>query len=145
MQPLLSQWQLWALGSAAFAALTAILAKVGVDRIDPTFATFIRTAVILIVSAAFVVGAGAAQPLNSITQRSYVFLTLSGIATGLSWLCYFRALTLGPVAQVASLDKLSVVFVAVFAAFFLGDQLTLRHWLGVALVGGGAIMLSTRS
>lgn len=144
MQPILSHWQTWALMSTAFAALTAILAKVGVDRVDPTFATFIRTVVIVIVAAVFVSATGAAQPLNSITQRSYFFLALSGIATGLSWLCYFRALKLGPVAQVASLDKLSVVLVAVFAALFLGDHLTLRYWLGVAFVGSGAMLLATR-
>lgn len=144
MQSLFSQWQTWAFGSAIFAALTAILAKIGVDRVDPTFATFIRTLVIVLVAGAFVVATSAAQPLNSITQRSYVFLVLSGIATGLSWLCYFRALKLGPVAQVASIDKLSVVFVALFAALVLGDQLTLRHWLGIAFVGGGAILLSSR-
>jgi transporter family protein len=78
-------------------------------------------------------------------QRAYSFLVLSGVATGLSWLCYFRALKLGPVAQVASIDKLSVVFVAVFAVLFLGDQLSLKHWVGVALMGGGAFLLATRS
>ncbi len=145
MQPILSQWQTWAFFSAGFAALTAILAKVGVDRVDPTYATFIRTIVILGVAAAFVVMTNAAQPLNSITSRSYLFLVLSGVATGLSWLCYFRALKLGPVAQVASIDKLSVVFVAIFAAIFLGDQLTLKHWLGVSLVASGALLLASRA
>ncbi|MCX7359151.1 MAG: EamA family transporter [Alphaproteobacteria bacterium] len=143
MQTAFDQWQTWAFLSAAFAALTAVLAKVGIERVDPTFATFIRTMVIVIVAGLFVVATNAAQPLNSITSRSYIFLVLSGVATGLSWLCYFRALKMGPVAQVASIDKLSVVFVAIFAALFLGDHLSLKHWLGVALVGGGAIMLAS--
>lgn len=143
MQVIMGQWQTWALLSAAFAALTAVLAKVGVDRVDPTFATFIRTIVIVAVAGLLVLATNAAQPLNSITSRSYLFLVLSGVATGLSWLCYFRALKVGPVAQVASIDKLSVVFVAIFAALFLGDHLSLKHWIGVALVGGGAIMLAS--
>ncbi len=144
MQSLPMTWQTWALLSAAFAALTAVFAKVGVDRIDPTFATFIRTIVIVAVAGALVLATGAAQPLASISARSYAFLALSGIATGLSWLCYFHALKIGPVAQVASIDKLSVVFVAVVAVTFLGDQLSLKHWLGVALVAAGGIVLATR-
>lgn len=100
---------------------------------------------ILLVAGAFVAATGTAQPLSSVTSRTYVFLVMSGVATGLSWLCYFHAIKIGPVAQVASIDKLSVVMVAIFAAIFLGDHLTLRHWLGIALVGGGAVLLSSRS
>lgn len=144
MQSASSSWQLWALMSAVFAAMTAILAKLGVERVDPTFATFIRTLVVVAVAGAFVLYTESAQPLSSISGRSYLFLILSGIATGLSWLCYFHALKLGPVAGVASVDKLSVVLVAIFGLFFLGEALTPRQWLAVGMIGGGALILASR-
>jgi len=144
MQSVSSNWQLWALMSAVFAAMTAILAKLGVERIDPTFATFIRTLVIVAVSGAFVLYTQSAQPLSSISSRSFLFLGLSGLATGLSWLCYFHALKVGPVAGVASIDKLSVVLVAGFGLVFLGEALTLRQWLAIGLIGAGVLIFASR-
>ncbi len=142
MHKLLASWQLWAFGSAAFAALTAIFAKVGVQAISSDFATLIRTCVILVVTAAIVWATGQFQPLPSVPGRTWLFLTLSGLATGASWLCYFRALKLGEAAKVAPVDKLSVVLVAVFAAVFLGEKLSARGWLGLALVGAGAVLVA---
>jgi len=123
--PLIASWMVWALLSAAFAALTAIFAKVGVEHINSDLATFIRTVVILVVLAGILLGRGLWQPLASIAGKTYLFLTLSGLATGASWLCYFRALQLGEAARVAPVDKLSVVLVALFGVLFLGEQLTL--------------------
>ncbi len=139
-----SSWQFWALLSAAFAALTAIFAKVGVENVDSDFATLIRTAVILLVIAAIVMATGQAQPLGSISGKTYTFLVLSGLATGASWLCYFRALKLGQVAQVAPIDKLSVVLLAVFGMIFLGERLSAANWLGVTLIGAGAVLVAYR-
>ncbi|MCG8272892.1 EamA family transporter [Aquamicrobium sp. NLF2-7] len=139
-----SSWQFWALLSAGFAALTAIFAKVGVENVNSDFATLIRTAVILLVIAAIVMATGQAQPLGSISGRTYVFLALSGLATGASWLCYFRALKLGQAAQVAPIDKLSVVLVAVFGVIFLGERLSLANWLGVMLIAAGAVLVAYR-
>jgi len=137
-------WQGWALLSALFAALTALFAKIGVDELDPSFATVIRTLVILAVVAGIWIAAGApaANPFQS--GRVIGALVLSGVATGLSWLCYFQALKLGEASRVAPLDKLSVVFVAVFAVVFLGERLDLRGWAGVALVAAGAVLLALR-
>lgn len=137
-------WQAWAILAAAFAALTAIFGKVGVESLNPDFATLIRTAVILAVTAAIVASTGAWQPLASVAGKSWIFLILSGIATGASWLCYYRALKLGPAAQVAPIDKLSIVLVAVFATLFLGEKLTGKNWLGVALIAVGAILVASR-
>jgi len=118
---LLSSWQLWALLSAAFAALTAIFAKVGVENVNSDFATFVRTVVILCALTAILAGTGQWQPPGSVSGRSYLFLILSGLATGGSWLCYFRALKLGDAARVAPIDKLSVVLVALFGVMFLAS------------------------
>lgn len=137
-------WQAWALLSAAFAALTAIFGKVGVEAINSDFATLIRTAVILAVTAGIVAATGAWQPLSSVASRSWIFLTLSALATGASWLCYYRALKLGPAAQVAPIDKLSIVLVAIFATLFLGEKLTGRNWAGVALIAVGAVLVATK-
>lgn len=145
MNTALSSWQFWAILSAAFAALTAIFAKVGVSAINPDFATLIRTVVILSVIAAIVAATGQWQPPASIGGRTWIFLILSGLATGASWLCYFRALKLGDAARVAPLDKLSVVLVAVFAAAFLGERLTFANWLGVVLIAGGAVLVAYRA
>lgn len=139
-----SSWQFWALLSAGFAALTAIFAKVGVENVNSDLATLIRTAVILLVIAAIVMATGQAQPLGSISGRTYIFLALSGLATGASWLCYFRALKLGQAAQVAPIDKLSVVLVAVFGVIFLGERLSLANWLGVMLIAVGAVLVAYR-
>jgi transporter family protein len=145
MRSVLSSWQLWAFGSAAFAALTAIFAKVGVSAINSDFATLIRTCVILLVTTLIVAATGQFQPPASVPARTYLFLALSGLATGASWLCYFRALKLGEAAKVAPVDKLSVVLVAIFAAGFLGERMSARGWLGVALVGVGAVVVATSS
>jgi bacterial/archaeal transporter family protein len=134
-------WQLWALLSAVFAALTTILGKVGVEGVDPDVATFIRTLVIVVVLGGLLLMTG--QKVGTIPIRSYMFLGLSGLATGASWLCYFRALKLGDAAQVAPLDKLSVVLVAVFAVIFLGERLTLRDAAGIALITVGAVLVAT--
>ena len=134
-------WQVWALLSAVFAALTAILAKVGVEDVDPDVATFVRTLVIVVVLGALLLMSG--QKVGIISPRSYLFLTLSGLATGASWLCYFRALKLGDAAQVAPLDKLSVVLVAIFAVIFLGERLTIRDAAGIALITVGAFLVAT--
>jgi bacterial/archaeal transporter family protein len=137
-----STWQLWAVLSAIFAALTAIFAKVGVANINSDLATFIRTCVILLTLALIVYATGQFQNPTSISPRTYLFLVLSGLATGASWLCYFRALKLGNASQVAPVDKLSVVLVAIFGALLLGEKLTLLNWLGVALIALGAVMVA---
>ncbi len=144
MKALVTYWQFWALLSAGFAALTAVFAKVGVAGVGSDFATLIRTLVILAVVSALVVATGQWQPLASVSQRTWLFLVLSGAATGLSWLCYFRALKLGDAARVAPIDKLSVVMVAVIATFFLGERLSGANWLGVALIGAGAVLVALK-
>jgi len=135
-------WQLWAILSAIFAALTAIFAKVGISGINSDYATFIRTLVIVAVLCVFLTISGQWQKPAQIPARSWIFLVLSGLATGASWLAYFRALQLGDAARVAPLDKLSVVLVAVFAVVFLGEKLSALGWLGIALIGSGVVLLS---
>jgi bacterial/archaeal transporter family protein len=137
-------WQLWAVLSAIFAALTAIFAKVGVEGINADFATFIRTVVIVVALGAILSATGQWESLGAVSGRSYLFLVLSGLATGASWLCYFRALQLGDAARVAPIDKLSVVMVAVFGVVFLGETLSLPNWLGIALIGAGAVLVAWR-
>jgi transporter family protein len=138
----LLSWQLWALLSAAFAALTAIFAKVGVENVNSDLATWIRTIVILAALTAILLGTGQWQPLGSISARSYAFLVLSGLATGGSWICYFRALKLGDAARVAPIDKLSVVLVALFGVAFLGERLSPVNWVGVVFIGAGAVLVA---
>jgi transporter family protein len=142
VKALLTSWQVWALGSAVFAALTAIFAKIGIAEVNSDFATFVRTIVILLALALMLTLAGNWQAPGSVPARSWIFLVLSGLATGASWLCYFRALQIGKAAQVAPVDKLSVVLVAVFAVLFLGEQLSMAHWLAVVMIGGGALLLA---
>lgn len=142
MRSALLTWQLWALLSAAFAALTAIFAKIGVENVNSDFATFVRTIVILIALGAILIGTGQWQPLGSVSGRSYLFLVLSGLATGGSWICYFRALKLGDASRVAPIDKLSVVLVALFGVVFLGERLSLQNWLGVAFIATGAVLVA---
>ena len=142
MKGLLTSWQVWALGSAVFAALTAIFAKVGVTGVNSDFATFIRTVVILVAIALMLTLAGNWQAPGAVPARSWVFLVLSGLATGASWLCYFRALQIGKAAQVAPVDKLSVVFAIIFAGLFLGEELTWRHYLGGALIVAGSLTIA---
>src|ERR1700749_4957591 len=140
----LSSWQLWAVLSAVFAALTAIFAKIGVENINSDFATFIRTVVILITLAFILLATGQFQAPGSVSGRTYLFLVLSGLATGGSWICYFRALKVGQAAQVAPIDKLSVVLVAIFGVMFLGERLSAPNWLGVALIAVGAVLVAYR-
>jgi len=145
MKTVLLSWQFWALLSATFAALTAIFAKIGIEQIDSDVATFIRTVVILIVLGGILLGSGQWQPPTSISGRTYLFLVLSGLATGASWLCYFRALKLGDAARVAPLDKLSVVFVAILGVLFLGEKLSMPNWIGIALIASGAVLVAYRA
>lgn len=135
-------WFHWALLSACFAALTAIFAKLGLERIDSDFATLIRSVVIVLVLAGFVAATGKYSAPSLIPARTWSFLILSALATGASWVCYFRALQLGHASQVAPVDKLSVLLVAVFAFAFLGERPSPREWLGIALVGLGVVMLA---
>jgi transporter family protein len=144
MRSLLSLWQFWAVLSALFAALTAIFAKVGVENVGADFATFVRTVVILLALAAMLTAFGEWQPPGSVAAKTYVFLLLSGLATGASWVCYFRALKIGDAARVAPIDKLSVVLVAIFGVMFLGERLSAMNWLGVLLIAGGAILVAYR-
>jgi transporter family protein len=141
MKHLLLSWQSWAVLSACFAALTAIFAKIGVENVNSDFATFIRTIVILFVLGAILAATNQFQPLSAISSRTYLFLVLSGAATGASWICYFRALQLGDAARVAPIDKLSVVLVAVFGVTFLKEHLSLSNWGGVALIATGAVLV----
>lgn len=135
-------WLAWSLLSAVFAGATAILAKIGVAGIDSNLATAIRTSVILIFTWAIAFATRKPGWLEPATSRTWLFLVLSGLATGLSWLCYFRALQLGPASRVAPIDKLSVAFVIGLAALFLGERLTAAKLLGGSLIVGGAIVLA---
>ena len=137
-------WLPWALGSAAFAALTAIFAKIGLEGIDSDFATLLRTVVIVVVLGGFVAATGKWRDPLTLPARSTTFLVLSALATGASWVCYFRALKVGEAAKVAPVDKLSVVLVAVFAVAFLGERPAAREWLGIAMVAAGVLVLSLR-
>jgi transporter family protein len=140
----ITSWQLWAILAAVFAALTAIFAKIGVEEVNSDVATFVRTMVILIVLGSILLVTNQFQSLRTTSPRSYAFLVLSGLATGASWVCYFRALKLGDASQVAPIDKLSVVFVAIFGALFLSERLSFSGWLGVALIAIGAVLVATR-
>ncbi len=144
MKPFLLSWQFWAVLSAIFAALTAIFAKVGIQNINSDFATFIRTIVIIAVLGGILTLTKEWQPLGSITTKTWVFLTLSGLATGASWLCYFRALQLGDASQVAPIDKLSVVLVALFGALFLGESFLPIGWMGVVLIALGSFLVASK-
>ena len=141
----LASWQFWAALSAVFAALTAILAKIGIAGVGSDFATFIRTLVILAMVSAILLATGQWQPPASVPMRTWIFLGLSGLATGASWLCYFRALKLGDASRVAPVDKLSVVLVAIFGVALLGERLPPTGWLGVGLIGAGAVLLAWRA
>jgi transporter family protein len=144
MKPLFSDRVFWAFLSAAFAALTAIFAKVGVEGVNSDLATFLRTLVVVAVLALLLTALGEWRPASAISGKTYTFLALSGVATGASWLCYFRALKLGDAARVAPIDKLSVVMVALFGALFLGEKLSPANWLGVTLIAAGAVLAAWR-
>jgi bacterial/archaeal transporter family protein len=137
-------WFYWAALSACFAALTAIFAKVGIQGVDSDFATLIRTVIIVFVLAAFIWYAGKWTDPRTLSVKSLVFLALSALATGASWVCYFRALQVGQASKVAPVDKFSVVLVAMFAFTFLGERPSPREWLGIGLVAAGVVVLSLR-
>jgi transporter family protein len=136
------QWIYWSFLSALFAAATAVLAKIGVAGVDSNLATAIRTTVVLVFTWVIAFTTAGAISVERLSGRTWLFLALSGIATGLSWLCYFRALQLGPASRVAPVDKLSVIFVIAFAAMFLGERLTMTKAAGGLLIAAGAIVLA---
>ena len=135
-------WIVWSLLSAAFAAATALLAKVGVTGVDPNLATAIRTTVVVLMAWGIALGFRAHTGLSGIDSRSWMFLAASGVATGLSWLCYFRALSMAPASKVAPIDKLSVVFVILLAAPLLGEALSTKKIVGGSLIAIGAVVLA---
>ena len=139
-----SNWFLWAALSAVFAALTAILAKLGLAGIDSDMATLVRTVVIFAVLLVFVNATGKWTNPLQLSPRTWLFLGLSGLATGASWVCYFRALKVGDASRVAPVDKLSVVLVVLFAVMFLGERPSGREWAGVAMIAGGVLMLAIK-
>jgi len=139
-----NNWFLWAIGSAIFAALTAVLAKVGVQGVDADLATLLRTIVIFMILTAWVYVTGKWSNPLALTPRSLLFLVLSGLATGASWLCYFRALKIGAASKVAPVDKFSLVLVAIFAFVFLHERPAGRDWCGIALVAAGVLLLALK-
>ena len=138
----LASWQVWAVLSAVFAALTASFAKIGVEGVNSDVATFIRTLVVICVLGLILAVSGQLRAPGEIPGRTWLFLLLSGLGTGASWVCYFRALKLGDAGRVAPVDKLSVVLVAIFGALFLGERLSAAGWLGVALIASGAVLVA---
>ena len=140
----LDHWLFWALLSAIFAALTAIFAKVGLQGLDSDFATLIRTIIIVFVLIFIVFSLGKWQNPFLLSGKSWIFLTLSALATGASWLCYFRALQMGNASQVAPIDKLSVVLVTLFAILFLGERPNLQEYLGIALISIGVLTIALK-
>lgn len=136
-----SSWFYWALLSAGFAALTAIFAKIGIEGVDSDLATLVRTAIILVVLSGFVWFAGKWTNPFDLPGKTWIFLSLSALATGASWVCYFRALQIGEASKVAPVDKLSLVLVAILAFAFLGERPSLREWLGIVLVATGVVVL----
>ena len=137
-----SGWFFWAALSACFAALTAIFAKIGIQGVDSDFATLVRTVIIVFVLAAFVWYAGKWSDPRSLSPRTLLFLALSALATGASWVCYFRALQVGEASKVAPVDKFSLVLVVLFAFLFLGERPSIREWLGIGLVASGVLVLA---
>ena len=139
-----SSWFFWALLSAVFAALTAIFAKIGLEGVDSDLATLIRTVVILAVLATFVYFTGKWSNPFELSSRTWLFLVLSALATGASWVCYFRALKIGDASKVAPIDKLSLLLVAVFAFIFLDERPSVREWFGILMIGAGTLVLAFR-
>ena len=142
MGAFINNWLFWSLLSAFFAGATAILAKVGVEGINSNLATAIRTTVVLLIIWLILAAARTPVSFATISKRTWIFLTLSGLATGLSWVCYFRALQLGMASKVAPIDKLSVVFAIILAVIFLHEQLSWQQWVGGLLIVGGAVILA---
>lgn len=139
-----SSWFVWALLSAVFASLTAIFAKIGLAGVDSDLATLIRTAVIIVVLSVFVYFTGKWSNPFTLAPKTWLFLTLSGLATGASWVCYFRALKVGDASKVAPVDKFSLVLVAIFAVAFLGERPSMREWVGIAMIGAGVLLLALK-
>jgi bacterial/archaeal transporter family protein len=137
-------WFYFALLSAIFAALTAIFAKVGIKGVDSDLATLVRTVIIMVVLSGFVWATGKWSNPFALPSKTWLFLGLSGLATGASWVCYFRALQIGDASKVAPVDKLSLVLVAIFAFAFLGERPMLREWIGIAMVAGGVLVLAIK-
>ena len=137
-------WFYWAIFSAIFAALTAIFAKIGIRGVDSDLATLIRTAIIIVVLTLFVWFNGKWSNPFALSSKTWLFLTLSGLATGASWVCYFRALKVGDASKVAPIDKLSLVLVAIFAVIFLGERPSARDWIGILMVVGGVLVLALK-
>ena len=142
--PTHTSWFYWAILSAVFAALTAIFAKIGIKGVDSDLATLIRTAIIIVVLSTFVWFTGKWSNPFTLSSKTWLFLSLSGLATGASWVCYFRALQIGDASKVAPVDKLSLVLVAIFAFTFLGERPSLREWTGIAMVAGGVLVLAIK-
>lgn len=140
-----TSWLFWALMSAVFAAMTAVLTKLGVANINSDLATFIRTCVILVLVGLIAYATKQFSAIGEISTKGMVFLVLSGLATGASWLCYFRAMSLGQASQVAPIDKLSVVLVAIFSVVLLGERLSMVNWMGIGLITVGVILVSLQS
>jgi bacterial/archaeal transporter family protein len=139
-----NSWLIWALLSAVFAAFTAIFAKIGIRDVDSDLATLIRTVIITFVLAGFIWVTGKWSNPFALSTKTWLFLGLSGISTGISWVCYFRALQIGDASKVAPVDKLSLVLVAIFACAFLGERLSMMEWLGVGLVAIGVLVLAIK-
>lgn len=139
-----NSWAFWAVLSAVFAALTAIFAKIGIRGVDSDLATLVRTAIIIVVLSGFVWFTGKWSNPLLLSPKTWLFLGLSGLATGASWVCYFRALQIGEASKVAPVDKLSLVLVAVFAFAFLGERPSLREWTGIAMVAAGVLVLAIK-
>ncbi len=140
----LNNWFFWAILSAVFAAFTAIFAKIGIRGVDSDLATLIRTAIIILVLSGFIWFTGKWSNPLALSSKTWLFLGLSGIATGASWVCYFRALQIGDASKVAPVDKFSLVLVAIFAFTFLGERPSLKEWLGIALVASGVLVLAIK-
>jgi bacterial/archaeal transporter family protein len=139
-----TNWFFWAIGSAVFAALTAIFAKVGLDGVDSDLATLIRTVIIFLLLSGWVYFTGKWSNPLALSAKTLIFLVLSGVATGASWVCYFRALKIGEASKVAPVDKLSLLLVAVFAFLFLHERPSGREWTGILLVGAGVLILALK-
>ncbi len=142
--PTSTNWFFWAAMAAVFAALTAIFAKIGLEEVDSDLATLVRTVIIVFVLGAFVWLAGKWTNPLALSGRTLTFLALSALATGASWVCYFRALKIGDASQVAPVDKFSLVLVAVFAFLFLGERPAVREWLGIAMIASGVLVLAIK-
>jgi bacterial/archaeal transporter family protein len=140
-----ASWIYWALLSAVFAALTAIFAKIGIQGVNSDLATLIRTVIILVILAAFVWFTGKWSNPTELSMKTWLFLGLSALATGASWVCYFRALQVGDAAKVAPIDKLSLVLVAIFAFVFLGERPNFYGWAGIALVSLGVLLIAIKA